>query len=226
MLRFEVGELAIINEKALNGLPDRVGEVVEIINLNSSANYDYHVALDNGDLVPVKNKELNHLSMPELDLLTYIKRGNKVLYVPMNEEVEIVKVDYLHGQAEVKFYDSAMSIIGFEQLRPIEEKEDETVRKVPEFNIGDKVKANSKDQWDGKFGIVSGFEHEDDNIVYQVDIADKIGVPFTEDELEGVNTEDIAKDVYFDLLFEHFEQEDGNYLVPKQLLHNLLNKIL
>jgi len=225
-MSFEIGELAIINNLAMSGLPDRVGEVVEVVSTSSSPNYDYVVQLENGDFVPVKEKELNHLTMPELDLVTYIKTGNKVLYAPLNEVVTILKVDFIHGHCEVKTEDNAMIVIKIDTLRPIEDKEEEMMQREPEFKIGDKVKVNSNDQWHGKFGIVSGFEHEEDTVVYQVDIADKIGVPFTEDELEKVNTDDIAKDVYFDLLFGHFENEDSTYTVPKQLLHNLLNKIL
>lgn len=173
-MKFEIGELAILNQHALKGLPDRVGEIVEVIAKTNSPNYDFAVELDNGDLVPVKEKELNSLTMPELDLTTYIRRGNKVLYAPMNEEVEIVKCDYLHGQAEVKFYDSAMSIIGFEQLRPIEEKEEETVE-VDKYQ--EVINGHTKEYW-------------------------------------------------LDLFFGHYDNGDETYTVPKDLLHNLLDKLI
>jgi hypothetical protein len=298
-MRFTEGEIAILNQNVSKGLPDRVGEFVTIIDDLDSFNYDYQVALDDGDLVHVRDRELNKPTEEQLQLMSFIKRGNKVLYAAMNEVVEIVKVDMVHAQVEVKYSDGSMNTLGFEQIRQINFKEDEKVEvnkveyklgdklttltedmwndrtgevvnivegkymnyydlmfsngesssfdetelrlayepelyeeevvvsKEAKFKIGDKVKTITDDHWGNKLGVVSGFEHYDDNsIEYHVDYEDKIGVPYSEHELELVSDEDVNNQLHFDLLFGHFEQEDGNFLVPKQLLHNLLNKIL
>lgn len=123
---FKVGDLAILNENVAKGLPSHVGDLVEILRVLKSENYDYEVELANGDINPIKESELNHLSKEQKQQVTYIKRGNTVIYTPSHEEVVIQKVDYLHGQAEIMFEDSGFIVVGFETLR---EKEIDNVTK-------------------------------------------------------------------------------------------------
>lgn len=92
------------------------------------------------------------------------------------------------------------------------------------FKVGDKVKAVTTDHYNGKTGVVESIsEHKDDK--YRV--KHETGAAFFfEEELELLTEEQNEKELHFELLFGHFENEDGTYTVPKQLLHNLLNKIL
>jgi hypothetical protein len=119
---FEIGEYAVLNEKVGKDLPLHVGDLVQVLRIIKSNNYDYDVELATGDIDPVRESELNKLTEEQKQLVTYINRGNKVTYSPTGEEVEIIKVDMLHGQVEIKFDDNGVNVVGMESLKPIEEE--------------------------------------------------------------------------------------------------------
>jgi hypothetical protein len=119
---FHDGEYVILNENARIGLPNNVGEIVEVYCTHAnSTNYDYTIELDDGkSIIPVREKELTKLTEDQRQLMTYIKKNNHVIYAPANEKVRISKVDFIHGQAEVDFLSGGSSVVGFETLRKIE----------------------------------------------------------------------------------------------------------
>jgi hypothetical protein len=121
-MSFEIGEYAVLNEKVGKDLPMHVGDLVQILRNRVSNYYSYDVELATGDINPVRELELNKLTDEQQQLVTYIHRGNKVIYSPTNETVEIVRVDMLHGQVEVKFNDNGVQVVGIESLKPIEEE--------------------------------------------------------------------------------------------------------
>jgi hypothetical protein len=106
--------------------------------------------------------------------VTYIKRGNAVIYAPANEIATIMKVDYLHGQAEVDFLSGGSSVVGFKMLRGIDKEGD--------------------------------FHFIEESTVVEKD------VPLRNENLINV-------------FFKHYENEDGTYTIPKELLNNLLEHI-
>jgi hypothetical protein len=122
---FLEGEDVILNALASTGLPNRVGENCQVQeSLYNSPNYDYKVVFEDGETAKVKESELNKLTEKDKHLQTYIKRGNELTYIPTSENVVIETVDYLHGQAEVRFNDNGVQVVGFESLRPIDKEND------------------------------------------------------------------------------------------------------
>jgi dCMP deaminase len=120
-MKFEVGELAVLNESAKSGLPNNVGELCEVVRIISSPNYEYEV--DFGyHINPVRESELNKLTDTQRELITYINNGNEVLYTPTNEKVKVLKVDYLHEQVEILHQDLSSQVVCFNALSKIEKK--------------------------------------------------------------------------------------------------------
>jgi hypothetical protein len=183
MKLFKDEEMVILNEKVKGGLPYRVGELAKIYCTHAnSTNYDYTVELDKSDIVPVKEVELNKLTDEQKELSTYIYRGSEVSYIPTNETVIIVKVDYLNMQAEAEFYDAGLMVVDFKTLRKIE-KEINTVAEY-KFKVGDKVKTKTEDHYNGLIGeIVSTEENDSDGYFYNVISGDGV-TSFDEGELE------------------------------------------
>lgn len=119
---FLEGEMVILNDRARNGLPCRIGEIAVITDVYySSPNYDYIVQFDDGDTNPVKSSELNKLTEEQKKLITYIFTGNKVLYENSNEIVTILKVDYLNGQVEIQFDDGSSMVADINNLEEIDD---------------------------------------------------------------------------------------------------------
>jgi hypothetical protein len=122
---FLEGEIVIVNEKAVKGLPFRVGTRAVILeNQYRSLNYDYQVQFDDGETAPVKDVELNKLTEKDKVWMDYIFTGNKVLHNPSGEEVKILKADYLFGQAEVEFDDNSNVVVMIDCLRKIDKESD------------------------------------------------------------------------------------------------------
>jgi hypothetical protein len=134
---FLEGEICILNIKAKNGLPNRVGERCVILeNQYSSLNYDYQIEFDDGETAPVKDVELNKLTEKDKVWMDYIFTGNKVLHNPSGEEVKILKADYLFGQAEVEFDDNSNVVVMMDCLRKLE-KESASVEEYTNDDILD-----------------------------------------------------------------------------------------
>jgi hypothetical protein len=130
---FKIGETVILNESAIKGLPDRIGQRATILNiLHTSVNYDVDIEFDDAMISPVKYSEINKLTEEDKHLMNYIFTNNKVLY--WYDEVTVVKVDYLHTKAEIKFSDGTYDVVDFDKLNPIEVKENNSV-KVNQFDI-------------------------------------------------------------------------------------------
>jgi dCMP deaminase len=117
---FLEGETVILNEYAKNGLPYRVGErcVIEE-SLYNSPNYDYRVVFDDGEFAKVKESELNKLTEKDKEILDYIFNGSLVLHIASNEEVKVLKVDYLHEQVEILHKDLSLQVVCYEALKQI-----------------------------------------------------------------------------------------------------------
>jgi hypothetical protein len=122
---FEIGELAILNEKVERDLPTHSGDLVTITRIvTSSPNYQYDVELPNGDYTPVRECELNKVSDKKKKIITFVKVGHHVEYIPTNEVVLILKTDFLHGMAEVEFEDAGIQVVRMIALRKIEKEVD------------------------------------------------------------------------------------------------------
>jgi hypothetical protein len=122
LMSFEIGEYAVLNEHVGKDLPMHVGDLVQVLRYRVSNYYSYDVELATGDINPVREKELNKLTEEQKQLVTYINRGNKVTYSPTNETVEIIKVDMLHGQVEVKFDDNGVQVVDINSLKQLEKE--------------------------------------------------------------------------------------------------------
>lgn len=117
---FAQNEIAILNEAAIKGLPDRIGQRAKILNiLHTSPNYDYDIEFDDHEINPVRECELNVLTSEDKAYMEYIFTGNEVLY--WYDEVTIEKVDYLNKSAEIKFNDGSYIVVPFESLHRIEQ---------------------------------------------------------------------------------------------------------
>jgi hypothetical protein len=117
--KFEIGEFVVLNEHVQKDLPKRVGEVVEVVRIIKSRNYDYDIQYSDGDYNPVKEIELNKLTESEKELTKYIKKDNQVIYSPTGEIVTIKKIDLLHGQIEIEF-EKGWQVVGIETLKQLD----------------------------------------------------------------------------------------------------------
>jgi hypothetical protein len=79
---------------------------------------DYDIEFDDGEVFPVLKSELNKLTEEDKQFMEYIFTGNTVIW---NEEtVQIVRVDYLHRNAEIKFNDDSEVVVSFDGLKPFD----------------------------------------------------------------------------------------------------------
>ncbi len=119
-MKFQKGDLAFLNRNSNIGIPKHIGELVEITNTDGTPMYDYKVRLlCNGRVVSVKDIELCTVS-PDNPLLMF-QTGNKLLYTPTDEECEIIKIDFLYNQLEVRFKDGSCRVERPETLKLVEE---------------------------------------------------------------------------------------------------------
>lgn len=126
---FIEGEIVIVNNKVSKGLPSRVGESAMIIeNLIDSPNYNYRIEFLDGQTAKVKESEINKLTEIDKYYMSFVYAGNNAIYVPVNEEVQIITVDYLHCKAEVEFVSGGVTVVDFDRLMEIgfEDVYDET----------------------------------------------------------------------------------------------------
>ncbi|MCM3109883.1 YorP family protein [Lederbergia lenta] len=115
---FKLNELAVVNDNSRIGTPNHAGDLVEIIETERTALYDYRVKfLDSGDTVPLKQKELSKIDPKDEILLFNV--GDKVMTNSINEECIVTKIDYLHRQLEVEFSDGARRVKGVKNISKI-----------------------------------------------------------------------------------------------------------
>jgi hypothetical protein len=193
MKKFKDNELVILNENVKYGLPNRVGELVTIYCIHAnSTNYDYTVELDNGDINPVKESELNKLTDLEIELSKYIFKGNEVFYNPTGEVVTIVKTDYLHHQAEVETKNKVHMVIGFHTLREL----------VKEFDI---LK-----------------ESEQEKLGYFAELGLEVGKLVDEKQKAYGDSVSKAYEIMKVLLKDYHNEENHTYTIPESLLEIML----
>lgn len=124
-MKFELNEYAILNDKVERDLPTHSGDLVTISRIiTSSPNFQYDVELPNGDYSPVRECELNKLTDRKKELITYVKVGHHVEYIPTHEVVLILKTDFLHEMAEVEFADAGIQVVRMIALRKIKKEVD------------------------------------------------------------------------------------------------------
>jgi hypothetical protein len=179
-MNFEIGEVAILNEKAIKGLPNNIGESVTVMRYRKSPNYDYDVHLSNGDIAFVRESELNRLTDEDKKIMSWLFTGNKVTHVPTGDHVKVLKVDYMNKQAEIYLENQPSFVEDFRNLREIA---------VDEYTLP-----------------VLEFENEK-----------------SEDVL--IEKPTLQHEQLINVFFKHYENEDGTYTVPKELLNNLLEHI-
>jgi dCMP deaminase len=122
-MKFEIDEQVILNNNAIKGLPSNVGDLVIVKRYRERSQYDYDIELPSGDIVFVKESELTKLTGKQKQLITYIYKGNRVIYTLTNEEVMITQVDFNHNQVAIKFDDYGAIVVGVDALNKLD-KED------------------------------------------------------------------------------------------------------
>lgn len=129
MISNQIGEYFILNEYAKTAFPTNVGESVKLLRVRDDGHYHLDVEMENGDIVPVFNKELTKPKKEDLQRMTHIKRNNKVIYTPTEEIVKIVKTDYLNGVVEIEF-EKGMQVVGMETIKSLDGNEPVKNRRV------------------------------------------------------------------------------------------------
>jgi hypothetical protein len=195
-MKFDAGEYAVLNEKVGKDLPMHVGDLVQVLRTIKSSNFHYDVELATGDINPVRESELTKLTEEQEQLVTYIHRGNKVVYSPTDEEVEVLRVDMLHGQIEIKFDDSGVQVVGIETLKQIEEE------------IWRMVEQPEEQSSQGKF----------------TELALEIG-QFTDKKNKQYGSSVDATYKMVEVLMERYTYDKENYLMPKSLLKHILLQV-
>lgn len=176
MSNFHIGEVCILNSFALKGLPSRIGEKAVITESYSSPNYDWIIEFDDGEEAPVKSSELTKLTTKDIELMNYIFTTNKVKC--LEEEVTILTVDYLNGQAEVQFDDKSVTVVDFNKLIEIE---DDT---LPIFNFSNDKQNNKEDIYETFLNTY--FDHyKNSNDTYEIPKQLLINLLKQSIELEG-----------------------------------------
>lgn len=112
---FKIDERAVINENARSGMPDNIGELVTVIDVVKSPNYDYCVRFQNGTVSMVKGKELNDID--ENELIYNLELNETVLYTPLDMLVRVEKIDYLHKQVEIDYMDGSHEVVDVSKLQ-------------------------------------------------------------------------------------------------------------
>lgn len=105
---FDIDERAVINQNALNGLPDLVGSLVTIQEQLLHGTYDYIVNCKGRPIARVKENELNKISKD--DMLLTVKVGNSIEKFD-GEKAKIKLVDYLYRKIEIEFPDGSFEVI-------------------------------------------------------------------------------------------------------------------
>jgi hypothetical protein len=139
---FKLNDTVILNNKAQIDLPMRVGQRAKVDEiLHTSPNFDYDIKFDDGVIVPVRECELNKLTNTDEQFMNYIFAKNKVKY--HDEEITIVKVDYLHKKAEIKIGDCEQ-VVDFKELQPIH------INSLEEFEVSnsDRYKQLLQEKYD------------------------------------------------------------------------------
>lgn len=111
---FSVGEKAVINANALNGLPSNVGDLVEIDEIIVTSTYEYRVRIGN-DYTKVKEKELNKVE--QNDPILSLKVKQEYIYKPNHSTVKLLKLDYLYRHAEILHNDGSMEVVSADNLK-------------------------------------------------------------------------------------------------------------
>lgn len=192
-MAFLEGEIVIVNNKVSKALPSRVGMAAKIIeNLIGSPNYNYRIEFQDGETARVKESEINKLTEIDKYYMSFVYAGNNAIYVPANEEVQIVTVDYLHCKAEVEFVSGGVTVVDFDKLTEIEFEEDDFIE--PEKL--DKM---------GKFA----------------EIALEIG-NFTDKKNKQYGSSVDATSKMIKVLLERYTYGENKYLIPQSLIDHLL----
>lgn len=111
---FSVGEKAVINANALNGLPSNVGDLIEIDEIIVTPTYEYRVRIGK-DYTKVKEKELNKIKQD--DPILKLKTNKEYIYKPTHSKIKILKIDYLYRQAEILHKDGSMEVVNADNLK-------------------------------------------------------------------------------------------------------------
>ena len=117
-MEFKANEIVILNGSTAMDLSMRIGQRATVLGKTNFLYQDYDIEFDDGHIFPVNKSELNKLTEEDKQFMDYIFTGNKVIW---NEEaVQIVKVDYLHRNAEIKFNDNSEVVVSFDGLKPFD----------------------------------------------------------------------------------------------------------
>ena len=227
---FIEGEMIIINQNAVKGLPHRIGSRGIIVeNLHNSPHYAYKIEFDDSTTAKVKESEINKLTPEDIEWMSFIFTGNKVKFG--EETAKVIQVDYINKQAGILFKDEDSFTTAFSSLSSVEMEID--IVSEFKFNEGDKVKANTKSMLDGLIGKVrsqvltdTGKKHykvvSNDGIYYfdeeELELFEEL--PFYESKLNLTFYEELLN-----TFFDHYKNPDNTYTVPKQLLINLITEI-
>jgi hypothetical protein len=239
-MTFALGSLVCINN-TVTGLENMAGKYGVIDGfVDGSPHYDYHV-LVRGERVKVKKSEINKLVKQD----TY-KIGDKVLYWNTCEFATVEQIDMKHMQYAIRFTDGGFDVVGSNKIYKVIENEEESENMSEskfKFKVGDVVKTSTEDKWDGRVGTVIRRDNTVNIINYDVSFGKEESC-FDEKELEWhkeefeytydsdeltIQEDDKKKyslsDELTNVFLSHYENEDGTYTLPKQIVHNLISHL-
>lgn len=132
--KYRIGEWVVLNEKVKRGLPDNVGNLVQIHELRTNGIHDYAVTLPNGDFVFVKENELNKIFGGVLEIYFDFLEGRfNVFHKNLNKVVVMIGIDFLHEQVEILHDDESMEVVDVNVLERIDCEADIMVEKSGYF---------------------------------------------------------------------------------------------
>lgn len=120
MWKFEVYEIAILNNLANNGIPNKVGQKCEIIEQIKTPNYDYYIKFEDGSVAMVKEKELDKINKNEL--IYTLKPNETVLHIPSDTIVRVEKIDYLNKMVEIDFLDGSHQVVSSKSITRVDKR--------------------------------------------------------------------------------------------------------
>jgi hypothetical protein len=117
MVEYAIGDIVIINEKVARDLPMRVGQRGVIIRRSTFNSFEFDVACDDGDVLPLKSSEVNKLTTEDKRYMEYLFTNNQVMFE--DKKVMVNRANYLTQQADIFDDIGVFSIAEFKDLKPI-----------------------------------------------------------------------------------------------------------
>jgi hypothetical protein len=174
-------------------IPNRVGETCIILENNySSSLNNYWVEFEDGFTVTVEEYEISKLTNKQKELITYIYKGNKVIYTPLDETVHVIKVDYLYEQVEIEHSDNSSQVVCFDALRKTGKESDSLT------------------------------ENKNDKLGYFADLGLSVGKLVDEKQKAYGDSVTKCYEIMKVLLNDYRNEESRTYTIPESLIPQML----